>query len=41
MIDKTSWQRIKDEEISRGQALGKIKEKIVERSEMFSVAAKD
>ena len=38
VIDKDGWQKVKDEEISRGKGLGKIKEKIVDRAEMFSVA---
>lgn len=38
VIDKTAWSRIKAEEIKRGAELGKIKEKIIERDEMFSVA---
>ena len=38
IIDKVSWQRIKDEEKLRGEGLGKIKEKIIQRDEMFSVA---
>lgn len=38
VINKAQWQKIKDCEISRGQKLGKVKEKIVERAEMFNVA---
>ena len=38
VIDKANWAKIKEEEISRGKTLGKIKEKIVDRAEMFSVA---
>ena len=38
VINKTSWSRVKAEEIERGAKLGKIKEKIIERDEMFSVA---
>lgn len=32
------WHKIKREEKTRGDQLGKIKEKIIERSEMFKVA---
>ena len=38
VIDKANWEKIKQTEIKRGKDLGKIKEKIVERSEMFGVA---
>ena len=39
MIDKAAWQRVRETEISRGAEVGKIKEKIVDRQEMFSVAS--
>ena len=39
VVEKDNWQKIKDEEISRGEKLGKIKEKIINRTEMFSVAS--
>ena len=41
VIDKDHWQKIKDAEIGRGKDLGKVKEKIVSRSEMFTVAAEN
>ena len=39
IIDKEHWKTIKEVEIGRGKSLGKVKEKIIERSEMFNVAA--
>ena len=38
VIDKTAWSKIKAEEINRGTKMGKIKEKIIDRSEIFSIA---
>ena len=39
VIDKENWHTIKEVEIGRGKTLGKVKEKIIERSEMFTVVA--
>lgn len=38
LVDKEGWQRINQEEITRGQALGKKREKILDKREMLTIA---
>lgn len=38
LVDKEGWKRINQEEITRGQALGKKREKILDKHEMLAIA---